>query len=108
MRSKGWRKRGEPVGLAEALKSYLRNSGLGLRRQQSRIEARWAAVAGEAIALHTRVRSLRGGVLRVGVDSSTLLSELVGVHRERLENALRSGDAPLVLREIRFELVDCL
>ena len=100
----GWRKRGEPSMLSDAVKSFLKSSGAGMRRHQARIETRWAEAAGEALAKHTRALSFQGGVLRIGVDSSVLLSELVNVHRERLENVLTNGDAPLLLREIRFEM----
>lgn len=65
---------------------------------------KWSEVAGPEIAAHTRVLGAERRALRVGVDSSALLAELAGFYRAGLLEALQSGERPLAVTDVRFEL----
>ena len=98
------RRGGEPRKIRGVVRSAMRQAPLAQRAKRERVGRAWAAAAGEEIAAHTSPRDFRRGVLRIGVDSSTLLAELVSFHRERLLEALTENEEGLVVREIRFEL----
>ncbi len=97
-------RRPEARRLDDVVQSFLRKTGLHRRAQQGQIEQRWREAAGAGIAAHTRVVAFRSTVLRVEVDSSALLHELVSFHRAAILSRLRSGDSPLLVRDVRFEL----
>ena len=104
-RATRWRtRRPEAVPLHEVVKQFLIKTGLNQRKHQGWVEQHWAEAAGEAVAAHTRVVEFKGMVLRVQVDSSALLGELVGFHRDGILEKLRAGPDPLWVREVRFEL----
>jgi predicted nucleic acid-binding Zn ribbon protein len=65
---------------------------------------KWSEVVGPEIAAHTSVLGLERRALRVGVDSSALLAELAGFYRAGLLEALQSGERPLAVTDVRFEL----
>ena len=88
--------------LGDAVDTLLWN--MGKRGHQSRIERQWREAVGPKAAAHTRVAAFSGMVLRVEVDSSALLHELVAFRRADLLERLRSGDRPLLVRDVRFEL----
>jgi hypothetical protein len=94
----------EPKRLGAALMAWLDEERRKRRRRGGDLQEVWAAAAGEQIAAHTRVLDIRQMVMRVQVDSSALLSELVGVHRDRILRALRGAERPLMVRDLRFEL----
>ncbi len=100
-----WQTRRRDVSsIRDAVGDFLKRTGLKQRKRQGRVEQRWAEAAGEAVAAHTRVVEFAGMVLRVEVDSSALLSELVGFQRRRILEKLRAGPDPLWVRDVRFEL----
>ena len=96
--------RPEPRVLGEVLGAFIRQTGMGQRGRQGKVEQRWRDAVGEAVAAHTRVVEFRGMVLRVDVDSSALLHELVSFRRVKILEKLRSGENPLPVRDVRFEL----
>lgn len=95
-------RRREARALGDAVDTLLRN--MGGRGRQGRIERQWSEAVGPKAAAHTRVAAFQGMVLRIEVDSSALLHELVAFRRADLLERLRSGDRPLLVRDVRFEL----
>ncbi len=67
------------------------------------LHARWRQAAGARDAEHTRVRSFNKGVLRVVIDSSALLQNLMSRKAELTRRMNQDGAAPVVT-EIRFEI----
>jgi predicted nucleic acid-binding Zn ribbon protein len=66
------------------------------------LEQAWAGVIGPAGAEHTRVGSIRRGVLEVFVDNAVLLQELVHFQKRRLLEQLRSRLPGTTLHDLRF------
>jgi predicted nucleic acid-binding Zn ribbon protein len=68
---------GRPATLADALASYLRQSGFAKRMQQAGIIEEWANLVGPQIAAVTAPESVtRDGVLRVRVATAPWANEL--------------------------------
>jgi predicted nucleic acid-binding Zn ribbon protein len=66
-----------PTSLADALASYLRQSGFSKRMQQAGIIEEWAILVGPQIAAVTAPESVtQDGVLRVRVASAPWANEL--------------------------------
>jgi predicted nucleic acid-binding Zn ribbon protein len=66
-----------PTPLAEALKAFLKRSGLSRRIGQANVIAEWADLVGPQIAKVTAAESVTpDGVLRVRVATSAWASEL--------------------------------
>ena len=99
------RRRPDPQRLAVALETWMKQGRTRSGSKQRRLQQQWTAAAGGKIAAHTRVIGFDRMILQVRVDSSTLLSELVGFHRDDLLKRLREGEKPLLVREIRFRLI---
>jgi predicted nucleic acid-binding Zn ribbon protein len=67
----------QPASLAEALASYLKQSGFSKRLQQAGIIEEWASLVGNQIAAVTAPESITpDGVLRVRVASAAWATEL--------------------------------
>ena len=62
------------------------------------------AAAGEEIAAHTRVRSLRAGVLTVEVDSPALCHRLSSFEKERLLLGIKERVRKAPVCELRLRL----
>jgi predicted nucleic acid-binding Zn ribbon protein len=73
-----------PVPVGDALAQIGEELGLADPKAVSAITAGWAEVVGGAIADHARIRSLRGTVLTVGVESGPWATELRYLEREVL------------------------
>src|SRR5258708_532657 len=65
-----------PEKLGEILTRLFTARGWGNKQDRLRLEETWCTVVGTQTAGHTRVGSLRRGVLEVIVDSAVLLQEL--------------------------------
>jgi predicted nucleic acid-binding Zn ribbon protein len=72
------------VSLGDALSQVGAELGLGNPSISVALTDGWADFVGEAIAAHSRPRSLRGGVLTIAVDASPWATEL-----RYLETAIR-------------------
>jgi len=91
----------QPAPLAEALASYLKQSGFSKRLQQAGIIEEWAVLVGPQIARVTAPESITpDGVLRVRVATAPWASELSLMAPKILArlNAGRSGR----VKEIRW------
>jgi predicted nucleic acid-binding Zn ribbon protein len=68
----------QPATLADALASYLKQSGISKRLQQAGIVEQWAELVGPQIAAVTAPESVTpDGVLRVNVASAAWANELI-------------------------------
>jgi len=86
------RQTGVPSGpelLKEILSRLFTARGWGRRQERLHIEQAWAEAVGPEYESHTRVLSLRRGVLEVEVDNAVLLQELAHFHKRRLLEQLR-------------------
>lgn len=77
-----------------------------LRRPVALDEVRraWLAAAGAEVGGHTRVASLRRGVLTVEVDSPPLCHKLASFDKERLLVAIKERVRKSEVSELRFRL----
>ncbi len=100
------RKRPDPQRLDVALETWMKQGRTRGGSKQWRLQQQWAKVAGKEIAAHTRVIGFSQMILQVRVDSSVLLSELAAFHRDDLLRRLREGEKPLLVRDLRFRLVN--
>ena len=90
-----------PATLAEALASYLRQSGFSKRLQQAGIIEQWAELVGPQIAAVTSPESVTpDGVLRVRVASAPWANEL-SLMTPRILARLNAGRTGRI-REIRW------
>jgi predicted nucleic acid-binding Zn ribbon protein len=74
----------EPTSLGDALTAVGAELGLDDPVVAVALTDNWAAVVGDAIAAHSRPRTLRGGELTIAVDESPWATEL-----RYLEQAIR-------------------
>ena len=91
--------------LREAVASFLETSGLARQTLADQIGRAWLDIVGAEVAAHTKLaRTIHGGVLRVEVDSATLMGELAGFRRPALLKGLQERVRRKHIEEIRFEL----
>jgi predicted nucleic acid-binding Zn ribbon protein len=90
----------ERVG--EILSRLFTARGWGRSQERLRLEQAWSEAVGEEQARHTRVGSLRRGVLEVIVDNGVLLQELAGFHKRRLLQQLRRLLPNTTVTDLRF------
>lgn len=64
----------------------------------------WIDVVGGEVARHTRATLLRGGVLRVEVDSAAWLYELSNLSQDELLEKLRARMPGRRILEVKFRL----
>jgi predicted nucleic acid-binding Zn ribbon protein len=99
------RERG-PEPLADILSRLFVSRGWGRKSERLRLEAAWEAALEAILPLplrqHTRVASLRRGVLEVEVNAAPLMQELNQFHKRRLLAALRQALPGTTIADIRF------
>ena len=66
----------EPVPLSDALAKVGAELGLAPGDAHGRLEARWSEVMGSDVAAHTRLVSVRDGLLTVAVDDPIWATQL--------------------------------
>lgn len=93
----------EPEKLADILKEVAREARRRVRVSEE-VLAKWNEVVGPELARRTAPVDFSNGILRVKVESSTLMSELAGVYKRELIAAMAEGERPIAVRDIRFEL----
>ena len=94
-------KKRPPSPIADALASYLRNSGFSKRLQQAGIIEEWATLVGPQIAAVTAPESVtQDGLLRVRVATSAWANEL-SLMSPRILARLNAGRTGRV-KEIRW------
>ena len=91
-----------PERVGEVVARLFTARGWGRSQERLRLEQAWREAAGAEHARHTRVGSLRRGVLEVTVDSAVLLQELAGFHKRRLLQQLRRLLPNAAVTDLRF------
>ena len=90
----------DPVRLGDALAAIGDELGLADPRVVGILAGRWPEVVGVAVAGQARLRSLRGDVLTIAVDSGAWATQLRYLHDDLLRRiAGLVGDG--VIREVR-------
>lgn len=100
--------RHRPERLADILSELFAARGYARRTARSELETAWEAAAGERTAQHTRVGSLRRGVLEILVDHSVLLQELSQFQKPTLLAALRKRISSGKILDLKFRQVGSL
>jgi predicted nucleic acid-binding Zn ribbon protein len=91
-----------PENLAEILSRLFTARGWGRRQGRLQLEKAWEEVAGAEFAPHTRVGTLKRGVLEVQVGNAVLLQELTHYHKRRLLEQLRRRLPNTPITDLRF------
>jgi predicted nucleic acid-binding Zn ribbon protein len=99
------RKGSVPEGLGEILARALKEAGVRGPSRDSSLDDAWREVVGEDVARHSRVSSLRKGILTVEVFSAPLREELEVYRREELLRALRGRLGGVGPDRLSFRLV---
>lgn len=99
-------RRSRPIHtLRDAIASFLEASGLGHQTLQNQVSRTWCEVVGPEAARHTRLsRTLKGGVLRVEVDSPALLAELSSFRKPEILRRMQELVRRKHIEDIRFKL----
>jgi hypothetical protein len=87
---------GEPVSVGDAAAMIGAELGLADPRSFGRLTAAWPEIVGDAIARHSRVRGIRGGVLEVAVDGAAWATQLRYLEADLVEQASRLVGAGVV------------
>ncbi len=97
-------KKTKPTAIADALKSYLRESGLESRVERAQVLVEWAQLVGPQIAAVTTPRQVtEDGTLFVGVTNHGWMQELSMMERTLLAKInVVPGREPV--KKIRWEL----
>ncbi len=90
----------EPIG--EILSRLFAARGWGRRQERLRLEAAWCDAVGPKSVTHTRIGTLRRGVLEVLVDNAVLLQELSHFQKRRLLEQLRRQLKGVAITDLRF------
>jgi predicted nucleic acid-binding Zn ribbon protein len=93
-----------PEPLGEILSRLFAARGWGRRQDRLHLEEAWSATIGSPGAEHTRVGTLRRGVLEIEVNNAVLFQELANFQKRRLLEQLRSRLPGTPLSDLRFRL----
>jgi hypothetical protein len=94
----------EDTTIGDALKRYLRTSGLNILLKNQAVMKAWGKVVGPEIAAQTRIVGLKRGTLTVEVASSGLYAELSSFYLDDLVKSLREETGSGRIRKIRLRL----
>jgi predicted nucleic acid-binding Zn ribbon protein len=95
----------DPVRIGTVLDALLGPKGLGGRRSTlEHLRKAWIAAAGPDVAGHSRIRSLRRGVLTIEVDSGALCHQLAAFRKEELLVAVREDARRADVQDLRFRV----
>lgn len=78
---------GEAVTIGEAVAMVGRELGLAEPEAFTAVTTAWPELVGEAVAAHSRVRSIRDGLLDVGVDSPAWATPMRYLETDLVERA---------------------
>jgi predicted nucleic acid-binding Zn ribbon protein len=91
-----------PEKISDVLGRLFRSRGWGRKNDRLRLEAAWAAAAGEEWGKDTRLLGLKRGVLEVEVKNAVLMSELTQFHKRGLLAKLRKALPGVTLTDLKF------
>jgi hypothetical protein len=92
----------EPRAVGDLVAGALKDLGVPSARLTKRVHDAWALAADPAWRGQTEPLALVGGVLQVGVRSSSLRHELASFHRARLLSVLKAALPDVTLVGLRF------
>ena len=93
-----------PQPLSHALAELVALRGLARVGGNAQLELAWSEVAGEKLAVQTKVLGIKNGVLQIGVSNAPLLAELTSFHKSFLLQALQEQYTGVRVRDLRFRL----
>ena len=96
---------GRPTSVGDALKNFLRSSGLDERVEEAGVLPEWEARVGPAIAAVTTPLTASRGTLVVAVRTSAWLMELKLMERDILRR-LNDGRSRGRIERIRFVMAE--
>lgn len=91
-----------PAKIGDLLSTILAKYGYANRTAQEELERAWRQAASDRIQKHTRIGSVRRGVLEVFVDNAVLLQQLESYHKEELLAKLREVVRHSSVESLRF------
>jgi predicted nucleic acid-binding Zn ribbon protein len=91
-----------PEKLSEILARLFTQRGWGRRSARQQLENAWAEVQDPVHRPHTRVLSLRRGILEIEVNDAVILQELSSFHRRKLTDKIKKALPNSAIRELRF------
>lgn len=94
----------EPDTLGSVLSKLFATRGYGRVQGDRQLHSAWKQVAGEETSQQSRVLTLRGGTLQIGVANGALLSELASFQKAELLEKLGSQFPHLRIRDLKFKL----
>lgn len=93
---------GVPKPIRNVLGTVLEATAFTRRSANEEIAAAWSAIVGAEVARHSRVASLRKGILYVEVDSAAWLQELGGFHKTGLLAELQGRVRRSFIKDLQF------
>ena len=91
-----------PIG--DIIPTLMKKLGLESEHWVEVLDREWPALAGDAVARHTRPGRLEKGILTVFVDSSVWLSELSRYGKQQLLANLQTQFGKKKVRDVRLQL----
>ena len=92
------------VSLGDALRTWMRVSGLEEQMRHQRVYTAWNEALGRALAPHARPVRFRAGELWVDVDSSAYLHDFTAFTGEQYRNSANERLGRAEIRSVRFQL----
>ena len=104
MRAEAHNRRGGITPIQDALKSFLRDSGLGPKLLSQEVYAAWRGACGKELASRAQATRFTDGVLLVEVQSAPHLAELKSFSGESLRRAANQRLGSDRIRQVTFQL----
>lgn len=95
---------GGPIPLSRVISELVVRRGWNQQQGDQVLIDAWKQITEHRVSSHTRVGSLRNGVLTIHVSNSPLLGELVSFHKISLLLALKQKLPSTRLKELKFKL----
>jgi predicted nucleic acid-binding Zn ribbon protein len=92
-----------PENLKEILSRMFAGRGWGRRQARLHLEKAWESAIGPESAAHTRLSSIRRGVMEIEVDNAVLMQELAMFHKRKLLAKLRELLKNTTLNDLKFK-----
>ena len=84
--------------LGDILEQALAKQGLLARTRHSNVDEAWTSIVGSEFADHTRIASLKKGILEIEVDSSALMTEIQFYRKALLLDLRETVRKPFISR----------
>ena len=97
-------KRRGPVPLGDALRGFLRESGLGERLRHARVFQAWSEALGEKLSARAKAVHFQFGELTVEVESAPHLHDLQNFTGEQYRHAANKHLGDESIRKVLFRL----